>query len=81
MCRYDRTHEEVRIALVGKYTVLKDSYLSVTKALEHSSFKCGRRLKLDARAHILHSAAHSSLTSFSDAVDRLGAFRTHSAEH
>jgi len=33
--------------LVGKYTDLKDSYMSVIKALEHSSFRVGRALSID----------------------------------
>lgn len=32
--------------LVGKYTDLKDSYMSVTKALEHSAFRCHQKLVL-----------------------------------
>ncbi|KAL7667140.1 CTP synthase [[Candida] zeylanoides] len=44
---YDRSFEQCTIALVGKYTHLKDSYLSVIKALEHSSMKCNRRLRIE----------------------------------
>ncbi|KAK6461585.1 CTP synthase [Scheffersomyces coipomensis] len=44
---HDRSFETVTIALVGKYTHLKDSYLSVIKALEHSSMSCNRRLKIE----------------------------------
>ncbi|KAL8298932.1 hypothetical protein RB601_002175 [Gaeumannomyces tritici] len=36
----------VTIALVGKYTELHDSYLSVIKALEHSSMRCRHKLDL-----------------------------------
>ncbi|KAH3675996.1 hypothetical protein WICMUC_002292 [Wickerhamomyces mucosus] len=43
---YDRSFETVKIALVGKYTNLKDSYLSVIKALEHSSMRVRRRLEI-----------------------------------
>jgi CTP synthase len=39
--------EEVHIATVGKYTGLSDSYLSVIKALQHSSFKVNRKLVID----------------------------------
>ncbi|KIJ37272.1 hypothetical protein M422DRAFT_781838 [Sphaerobolus stellatus SS14] len=42
----ERAFDEVQVVLVGKYTALKDSYMSVTKALEHASFRCNRRLKL-----------------------------------
>ncbi|KAK6456994.1 CTP synthase [Scheffersomyces xylosifermentans] len=43
----DKSFETVTIALVGKYTHLKDSYLSVIKSLEHSSMRCHRRLKIE----------------------------------
>ncbi|RKU40084.1 CTP synthase ura7 [Coniochaeta pulveracea] len=37
---------QVTIALVGKYTSLMDSYLSLVKALEHSAMRCKRKLNL-----------------------------------
>ncbi|XP_057517490.1 uncharacterized protein LOC130798492 isoform X1 [Amaranthus tricolor] len=40
-------HVPVRIAMVGKYTGLSDSYLSVLKALLHASVACHRKLILD----------------------------------
>ncbi|KAH6909402.1 CTP synthase [Coprinopsis sp. MPI-PUGE-AT-0042] len=40
----ERLFDTVTIALVGKYTDLKDSYMSVTKALEHSAFRIHRKL-------------------------------------
>jgi len=45
--RVDNPAEEVRIATVGKYTGLSDSYLSVIKALQHSSYAVGRKLVID----------------------------------
>lgn len=42
----DRTFDTVSIALVGKYTNLHDSYLSVIKSLEHSAMHCRRKLNL-----------------------------------
>lgn len=42
----ERLFESVTIALVGKYTNLHDSYLSVIKSLEHSAMRCGKKLKL-----------------------------------
>jgi CTP synthase len=42
----DRLFETVSIALVGKYTALHDSYLSVVKSLEHSAMRCGKKLNL-----------------------------------
>ena len=38
--------EQVSIALVGKYTNLHDSYISVIKSLEHSAMACQRKLNL-----------------------------------
>ncbi|KAG6672711.1 hypothetical protein I3842_16G073300 [Carya illinoinensis] len=40
----DKLHDPVRIAMVGKYTGLSDSYLSVLKALLHASVACQRKL-------------------------------------
>ncbi|XP_042514226.1 CTP synthase-like [Macadamia integrifolia] len=42
--RCNLLHEPVRIAMVGKYTGLSDSYLSVLKALFHASVVCQRKL-------------------------------------
>ncbi|EEB93386.1 hypothetical protein MPER_07962, partial [Moniliophthora perniciosa FA553] len=44
--RQERLFDTVTIVLVGKYTDLKDSYMSVIKALEHSAFKVQRKLAL-----------------------------------
>ncbi|CAN6444590.1 unnamed protein product [Victoria cruziana] len=40
----DKLSYPVRIAMVGKYTGLSDSYLSVLKALLHASVECSRKL-------------------------------------
>lgn len=42
----DHVFETVTIALVGKYTSLHDSYMSVSKALEHAAMHCRRKLQL-----------------------------------
>lgn len=44
---YDQLSDPVRIAMVGKYTGLSDSYLSVLKALLHASVACQRKLIVD----------------------------------
>ncbi|ODV60706.1 CTP synthase [Ascoidea rubescens DSM 1968] len=45
LCRnVDNSFEVVKIAIVGKYTHLKDSYLSVIKSLEHASIKLKKKL-------------------------------------
>jgi CTP synthase (UTP-ammonia lyase) len=58
-CSQERLFDSVSIALVGKYTDLKDSYMSVIKALEHSAFRCHRKLILHVcpllRNEILHN--------------------------
>ena len=46
-------YDEVRIALVGKYTDLHDSYMSVSKALEHSAFRIRRKLVILVRFVVL----------------------------
>ncbi|KAB1997909.1 hypothetical protein E1A91_D12G054300v1 [Gossypium mustelinum] len=43
----DKLHEPVRIAIVGKYTGLSDTYLSILKALLHASVACGKKLIVD----------------------------------
>ncbi|XP_066361593.1 uncharacterized protein [Miscanthus floridulus] len=45
--RCDRLKTPVRIAMVGKYTGLSDSYLSVIKALLHASVALDRKLVVD----------------------------------
>ncbi|KAI5116602.1 hypothetical protein M0805_006780 [Coniferiporia weirii] len=42
----ERLFDTVTITLVGKYTSLKDSYMSVIKALEHAAFRCHRKLQI-----------------------------------
>ncbi|XP_019456677.1 PREDICTED: CTP synthase-like isoform X2 [Lupinus angustifolius] len=44
---YDDCHDNVRIAMVGKYTGLSDAYLSVLKALLHAAVARGRKLIVD----------------------------------
>ncbi|GMM40667.1 CTP synthase 2 [Hanseniaspora uvarum DSM 2768] len=43
----DSSDKTVEIALVGKYTNLHDSYLSVIKSLEHSCMKLQKKLKIN----------------------------------
>ncbi|KAI9478601.1 MAG: CTP synthase [Benjaminiella poitrasii] len=43
---YEYLHETVSIAIVGKYTNLHDSYISVYKALEHASLAQGRKIEI-----------------------------------
>ncbi|EPQ29100.1 uncharacterized protein PFL1_03389 [Pseudozyma flocculosa PF-1] len=43
---HDRLIDKVEIVLVGKYTSLHDSYMSVVKSLEHAALRCHRKLEL-----------------------------------
>ena len=45
--RVDNLGDDVHIAMVGKYTGLSDSYLSVIKALQHSSFEVNRKIQIN----------------------------------
>ena len=47
--REERLLDEVKIALVGKYTKLEDAYISVLKALKHASLHCNKRLNVVVR--------------------------------
>ena len=44
---FDTSTEVTRIALVGKYTGLSDSYLSVIKSLQHAALAVRRRLEIE----------------------------------
>ena len=59
--RQERLFESVTIALVGKYTDMQDSYMSVVKSLEHSAFRCSRKLILkvcDSHVLSIFSVSH-----------------------
>ena len=43
---HDRSQDKIEIVLVGKYTSLQDSYMSVVKSLEHAALRCQRKLVL-----------------------------------
>ncbi|KDN37028.1 CTP synthase [Tilletiaria anomala UBC 951] len=43
---HDLPLDKVEIVLVGKYTSLQDSYMSVVKSLEHAALRCSRKLVL-----------------------------------
>ncbi|CAH9068660.1 unnamed protein product [Cuscuta europaea] len=43
----DKLYDPIKVAIVGKYAGLSDSYLSVVKALLHASVACHRKLCVD----------------------------------
>ncbi|EFJ20233.1 hypothetical protein SELMODRAFT_109323 [Selaginella moellendorffii] len=45
--RLDTLSSGIRIGMVGKYTGLADSYLSVIKALQHAAFSCEKKLEIE----------------------------------
>jgi len=45
--RHDRLQDTTTIVLVGKYTNLQDSYISVSKALQHAAMACNRKLVIN----------------------------------
>jgi len=44
--RWDSLQDTVTIAVIGKYTGLTDSYLSVMKSLQHAAIAANRKLKI-----------------------------------
>ena len=44
---YDNLSNELKIAMVGKYVKLSDSYVSVNHALEHAGLSIGYKIKID----------------------------------
>ncbi|KAL1877085.1 hypothetical protein VTK73DRAFT_8893 [Phialemonium thermophilum] len=58
--------DPVHIVLVGKYTALDDSYLSVRKSLEHAAMRCRRRLNLVSvdSEHLEESTLHKDPTKY-----------------
>lgn len=44
---FEKTQGEVKIAMVGKYVTLPDSYVSVNHALKHAGAKIGRSVTID----------------------------------
>lgn len=50
--------DDVSIVLVGKYTDMTDSYMSVVKSLEHSAFRCNKKLILQVRVSSGHNVTH-----------------------
>ncbi|XP_019055548.1 PREDICTED: CTP synthase-like isoform X2 [Nelumbo nucifera] len=69
----DMLHEPVRIAMVGKYTGLSDSYLSVLKALLHASIACHRKLVVEwvAATDLEDAAARETPDAYKAAWDLL----------
>eukprot|EP00499_Haloplacidia_sp_CaronLabIsolate_P010700 CAMPEP_0196782454 /NCGR_PEP_ID=MMETSP1104-20130614/11378_1 /TAXON_ID=33652 /ORGANISM="Cafeteria sp., Strain Caron Lab Isolate" /LENGTH=591 /DNA_ID=CAMNT_0042152687 /DNA_START=20 /DNA_END=1795 /DNA_ORIENTATION=+ len=73
--RVDDVEDEVHIALVGKYTGLSDSYLSVIKALRHAAVAAGCKLVIDwiDASHLEPQTKETHADHFDDSWSRLKA--------
>ncbi|KAL6848908.1 hypothetical protein ACP4OV_021491 [Aristida adscensionis] len=71
--KFDKLKTPVRIAMVGKYTGLSDSYLSVLKALSHASVALERKLVVDwvPSCDLEDSAADETPEAYEKAWDLL----------
>ena len=69
----DNAQDEAVIALVGKYTNLQDSYLSVISALKHSSTATGQKLRLEMieSSYLEEYAKLSSPALYEDSWEKL----------
>jgi len=73
--KYDAMHGEITVALVGKYTGIKDAYLSVNEALAHAGIANGVKVKvLPVEAEDLEVGDPCSILSCTDAVLVPGGF-------
>ena len=65
----DGLTDVVKIAMVGKYTNLSDSYLSVIKSLQHASMAVNRRLAIHwiEASHLENEWKQTSLDEFEEA--------------
>ncbi|KAI9080415.1 hypothetical protein K1719_037809 [Acacia pycnantha] len=66
---YDNITDSVRIAMVGKYVGLTDSYLSVIKALLHACIACSVRPSIDwiAASDLEDESAESAPKAYAEA--------------
>ncbi|KAJ1965463.1 CTP synthase ura7 [Dipsacomyces acuminosporus] len=71
--RRARDLEETTIAIVGKYTYLADSYISVVKALEHASLNVNRKIKISwvEASDLEESSMHKDPLKYHEAWQRL----------
>ena len=69
----DDLTEEICIAMVGKYTGLSDSYLSVIKALNHASIAASRKLVIEwiEASNLEENVAKSDPQIHADSWERL----------
>lgn len=71
--RIDRLQDTVKIVLVGKYTHLHDSYMSVIKSLEHAALSCNKQVEIEwvEASDIESSAANTDPIKYHNAWARI----------
>lgn len=73
--KYDNMEGEVTVALVGKYTEIKDAYLSVNEALAHAGIANGVKVKvMPVEAEDLETGNAEVILSSADAILVPGGF-------
>lgn len=73
--RLDNLNGEVSIALVGKYTEIKDAYLSVNEALGHAGIACGVKARVvPVESADIESGNVGDILSFADGILVPGGF-------
>jgi CTP synthase len=80
----NETLDTVTIAIVGKYTGMQDTYLSLIRALEHASFSINRRLVIEwicaEKLENITVAERESILSKSDGILIPGGFGSRGIE-
>ncbi|NLW62062.1 MAG: CTP synthase, partial [Synergistaceae bacterium] len=73
--KYDNLKGEVTVALVGKYTEIKDAYLSVNEALAHAGIANGVKVQvMPVEAEDLEKGSPEDILSKADAILVPGGF-------
>ena len=79
--KYETRQKEVTVALVGKYTEVKDAYISVDEALLHAGVHLGTKVKVkNVGAEALEGSDVSALLSDADAIIVPSGFGTRGVE-
>lgn len=73
--KFDHLHGELKIALVGKYTEIKDAYLSVNEALGHAGIANGVKVKIvPVESADIECGNVNDILSFADGILVPGGF-------
>ena len=79
--KYETRQKEITVALVGKYTEVKDAYISVDEALLHAGVHLGAKVKVkNVGAETLETSDVSTLLGDADAIIVPSGFGTRGLE-